>query len=50
MLQMRLDGQGRPTGVVAPAGGEETTFVGWTALMSELSGLLEPAGPEQADR
>lgn len=40
-LRIRLDGDGRPTGTLAPERGTTTVFVGWVSLMGELSRLLE---------
>jgi hypothetical protein len=40
VIDLGVDGDGRPVGTVRFADGATSTFVGWLGLMGELSGLL----------
>ena len=40
VIDLGVDGGGRPVGTARFADGTTSTFVGWLGLMAELSGLL----------
>lgn len=43
-IDLTLDAERRPTGLVHTGGSTPTEFTGWVSLMSELTRLLAAAG------